>query len=831
MRVIIHLDLDCFYAQVEHERLGISQNEPLAVQQWGSLLAVNYAARPFGVNRSDHIGDARKKCPQIHLPHVETMGERSIPVPGADLTKNPYFNRKRQKAILRRYRLASREVFRILAKYAPSYEKASIDEAFLDVTQIALARLEQYKNSKSDVAFCQENTDTKVIGVEGSIFPFTQDEELLSIGAKIAQEIRKDVYETLHFTCSVGIATNKLLAKLASPINKPNGQTIIPHRSVAYFMQTFRVDKIRGLGGKLGQRVVELGKRCNPEAEHVFAGDLLNEYGLAGLQQHLGQETGSYVYNLCSGDDGNEPVNDKKVVVQQVSAIKSFNQVGPLKLKDDVGYWIRILCEEVVLRHDEEEVVEHNRTPSQFAINYSGLDGKPMQKRFPAPSKIDIPTLYNTIMPLLEHTDMLPCMHLSLVARDFIPLVQPKAMITHFFKEKSSILDKQKECSIIDVLDANEDEEKPPISSNKPTSTKQSFATSKATKKSSIAQFFKEPAKPKDYDKYCEICKAILMLPYCSSDAPDVWLCLRGLTLGTISLWTTIICFYLVSIMLPLSITVAHLRSNVIMVLFTGVEMFLLLLRCLWLDEPKLMIGAKYCRAMQVAISCWLYGIMACEIMSKRSWINGLLAPVLAGVAILMTIDVVVLIKSVEVDCHHSSWLVMSVATATLAVSFSLLGSVVLKEFKSIRTLQRQIRKVLPNPAEVEQSYHQLWLLVMANMISSVLQLVFDLYITYLASDQSCSRLFYDDNDGAFEQMIRFGFSLGSFVYPEWITLYVFYWIPRHQFSTKLDVPELDIISDDENYHLYQPLVNSPQTQTIMSIEGKFAKGNSQQSI
>ena len=45
MRTILHLDLDCFYAQVESKRLGLSADVPLAVQQWGGLLAVNYAAR------------------------------------------------------------------------------------------------------------------------------------------------------------------------------------------------------------------------------------------------------------------------------------------------------------------------------------------------------------------------------------------------------------------------------------------------------------------------------------------------------------------------------------------------------------------------------------------------------------------------------------------------------------------------------------------------------------------------------------------------------------------------------------------------------------------
>ena len=57
-RVIIHLDLDCFYAQVEQRRLNIPDGQPIAVQQWGSLLAVNYDARKFGVER----GELRLHC-------------------------------------------------------------------------------------------------------------------------------------------------------------------------------------------------------------------------------------------------------------------------------------------------------------------------------------------------------------------------------------------------------------------------------------------------------------------------------------------------------------------------------------------------------------------------------------------------------------------------------------------------------------------------------------------------------------------------------------------------------------------------------------------------
>ncbi|EQC30565.1 hypothetical protein SDRG_11623 [Saprolegnia diclina VS20] len=312
------------------------------------------------------------------------------------------------------------------------------------------------------------------------------------------------------------------------------------------------------------------------------------------------------------------------------------------------------------------------------------------------------------------------------------------------------------------------------------------------------------------------------MLPYCSSEAPDVWLCLRGLTVGTMSLWTTVACVYLVYIMLPGSIGSPHLRPNVLMVALAGIEMFLVLVRCLWLDAPKLMLGAKYCRGMQVAISCWLYGALACEITGKRVCLYGLLAPVLLGVAILMTADVVIMLDDPIVDCHHSSWLVMSLASATLAVSFAMSGSVVLREMKAAKSVQRNAIKGLLgiSPNELEQSYKQLWLLLLANMISSLLQLSYDLYIAYIVvGDTNCTKLFYDDDDGAIEQFIRLCISIGSFVYPEWVTLYVFYWIPRHHFGTNLDVPELDIVSDDDTYQLYyqptSPRHRSTSTTTL----------------
>ena len=110
MRAIAHLDLDCFYAQVESVRLGIPDTTPLAVQQWDGLIAVNYAARSFGVKRGDRIDVAKAKCAGLKLIHVETIthGDQE------NSHSKTQHDRSSEKVSLERYRRASEAIFDIL---------------------------------------------------------------------------------------------------------------------------------------------------------------------------------------------------------------------------------------------------------------------------------------------------------------------------------------------------------------------------------------------------------------------------------------------------------------------------------------------------------------------------------------------------------------------------------------------------------------------------------------------------------------------------------------------------------------------------------------------
>lgn len=74
LRVIAHCDIDAAYAQFEMVRLNLPPDQPVCVQQWSGLIAVNYPARKFGITRHMDVHEAKKKCPHLQTVHVATCG-------------------------------------------------------------------------------------------------------------------------------------------------------------------------------------------------------------------------------------------------------------------------------------------------------------------------------------------------------------------------------------------------------------------------------------------------------------------------------------------------------------------------------------------------------------------------------------------------------------------------------------------------------------------------------------------------------------------------------------------------------------------------------------
>lgn len=76
-RLIIHIDMDAYYAQVEMKAHGIPTSQPMAVAQWQGIIALNYAAKDRGIKRSMRVWDCLSICPEIKFVHVATIANRN----------------------------------------------------------------------------------------------------------------------------------------------------------------------------------------------------------------------------------------------------------------------------------------------------------------------------------------------------------------------------------------------------------------------------------------------------------------------------------------------------------------------------------------------------------------------------------------------------------------------------------------------------------------------------------------------------------------------------------------------------------------------------------
>eukprot|EP00929_Paragymnodinium_shiwhaense_P085615 TRINITY_DN46031_c0_g1_i1.p1 TRINITY_DN46031_c0_g1~~TRINITY_DN46031_c0_g1_i1.p1 ORF type:complete len:1382 (-),score=237.15 TRINITY_DN46031_c0_g1_i1:137-4282(-) len=366
-RVIAHLDLDCFYAQVEHRRLKIgtppyssTDAPPLGVQQWDNLIAVNYAARAHGVKRGLSADAAREVCPRIQLVHVETIGGTGASS-SSTLSLPP--DRRTQKACLRRYREASEEVFAVFARHAARCERTSIDEAYLDLTAEAsqwlataipgeddkAARLGQLLTSMAAEATCAPDT----------VASRDEDAALLA-AAVLVQRLRDEVLAETGFTVSAGIADNKLLAKLGSACHKPNRQTIVPKGYVREFMAKASLKDLRGLGGKLGEKL-----RAATGLDTQSPCSELMKIPLGDLQQHLGEKPGAFVWRLCQGIDAEE-VKANKMVPKQYLSFKSF--LPHIQNLDELEPWLHSLAGELVFRLQSHP----SRRPRTMVLHHRG---------------------------------------------------------------------------------------------------------------------------------------------------------------------------------------------------------------------------------------------------------------------------------------------------------------------------------------------------------------------------------------------------------------------------------------------------------------------------
>ncbi|KND87693.1 N-acetyltransferase eso1 [Tolypocladium ophioglossoides CBS 100239] len=430
LRVIAHIDLDAFYAQCEMVRLGVAEDRPLAVQQWQGLIAVNYPARDAGISRHCNVTEAKKLCPDLIAQHVATWREGDDKWAYRD---DAAANITSDKVSLDPYRLQSRKILALVKDALPhdlqKVEKASIDEVFLDLSahvhSVLLQRFPELANPPPyddtaetlplpSVAALDWQADALVDlddGDEETQDPDWDDVAIL-VGSEIVRTVRARIREKLGYTCSGGIASNKLLSKLGSGFKKPNCQTVVRHRAVHAFLADFKLAKIRNLGGKLGDQVVS--------TFHAESVKEVLEVSLDQMKAKLGHDTGLWLYNTVRGVDTSQ-VNSRTQIKSMLSA-KSFRP--SISTPDQAAKWLRIFVADIHARLVEEGVLDNKRRPRTINLHHRTA-GQTRSRQGPIPQgkTLDEEVLFQLAKELLSQIiadgNVWPCANLSLSVGGF----------------------------------------------------------------------------------------------------------------------------------------------------------------------------------------------------------------------------------------------------------------------------------------------------------------------------------------------------------------------------------------------------------------------------
>ena len=249
-RIVFHIDFDYFYAQCEEVRKPELKTKPVCVCVFsdrggdsGAIATANYTARKFGVKSGIPISFAKKRLEQ-------RKDAVFLPV------DFEYYEKITEKAM------------KIMKDNADIFEYVGRDEAYLDVTK----RVEE---------------------------DFTK-------ASHLAQQIKNLIRTELKLSCSIGVSSNKLISKIASDYQKPDGLTIVQHDKVEQFLAQLNIRVIPGIGKKTEQRFKEMKLETIEEIKKIDVFTLNKEFG---------RKSGTYIYNAIRGIN-DEPVKEKEESVQ-----------------------------------------------------------------------------------------------------------------------------------------------------------------------------------------------------------------------------------------------------------------------------------------------------------------------------------------------------------------------------------------------------------------------------------------------------------------------------------------------------------------------------------
>ena len=294
-RVIFHLDMDAFYAAIEQRDNPELRGKPVIVgsppSRRGVVCAASYEARKFGVHSAMPSATAGRLCP-------------------SGIFISPRMSD---------YREESQRIMGLVAQTGALIEAVSIDEAYLDLSSV-------YQCENSDDAF--------------------------HAAVPLARELKRSILSQRHLTASIGIASNKLLAKLASDFQKPDALTVIPDRDKVQFLRPLSVRVLHGIGKVTEHLLKQTGIHTVGDLQD-YAGDLralVGSFGPTLKRFAFGEddrplELGNEVKSISSEETFDRDTDDRKVLraclraqAEEITAKLSHRHLGAHTVQVKVRY-------------------------------------------------------------------------------------------------------------------------------------------------------------------------------------------------------------------------------------------------------------------------------------------------------------------------------------------------------------------------------------------------------------------------------------------------------------------------------------------------------------
>ncbi len=308
-RIIIHLDMDCFFAQVEERESPQFKGKPVVVgadpkdgRGRGVVSTANYEARKFGIHSALPISQAYKLCPNaIFLP------------PNSEL-----------------YSKVSENIMKIIHEFSDQIEQTSLDEAYIDVS-------------------------------------FTKSYEKAHT---LAEEMRRKILEQEKLTCSCGVGPNKMIAKIACKIAKPNGVKVVSQEDAEKFVEPLDVEKIPGIGKKTAEILRGSDIRLVSNLKKLSEEDMEDLFGIRGKT----------MYGRVRGIDEDPVAMERE--------IKSIGKEITFE-KDTRDPELLIRTFEQIARQVAREVEEQGCAFEQITVvcRFTGYETHTKSKTLPEPSQ------------------------------------------------------------------------------------------------------------------------------------------------------------------------------------------------------------------------------------------------------------------------------------------------------------------------------------------------------------------------------------------------------------------------------------------------------------